>query len=151
MSKKVKGDRFWVCSPSSITSEAGKRFSLEVMGRPQPMTRARTARNHFYNPAQREMEVFRGLIKSHMRNQMVEKPIFPKGVAVEVTLEFDLTKSGSRQPDLDNLCKFVMDCANGLVYADDIQVVRLCAEKRAYKSKKDVGVTRMVVKKVICG
>jgi Holliday junction resolvase RusA-like endonuclease len=43
-------------------------------------------------------------------------------------------KKGPREPraigaDLDNLCKAVMDAANGVLFADDRQVVELQARK----------------------
>jgi Holliday junction resolvase RusA-like endonuclease len=31
--------------------------------------------------------------------------------------------------DVDNLCKFLLDCLNGVLYNDDGQVIRLVAEK----------------------
>lgn len=36
----------------------------------------------------------------------------------------------ARRRDLDNLCKSILDPLNGLIYADDSQIVRLVAEKR---------------------
>jgi Holliday junction resolvase RusA-like endonuclease len=30
---------------------------------------------------------------------------------------------------VDNLCKFLLDCLNGVLYNDDGQVIRLVAEK----------------------
>jgi Holliday junction resolvase RusA-like endonuclease len=35
----------------------------------------------------------------------------------------------TKKPDLDNLCKFVKDCLNGLAWHDDSQVVKLTAIK----------------------
>lgn len=34
------------------------------------------------------------------------------------------------KPDVDNYCKFVLDCCNGVVYNDDQQVIKLTGEKR---------------------
>jgi Holliday junction resolvase RusA-like endonuclease len=34
-----------------------------------------------------------------------------------------------KKPDIDNLIKFVMDGLTGIFYADDDQVVRVCAVK----------------------
>ncbi len=31
--------------------------------------------------------------------------------------------------DVDNLCKFILDCRNGVLYNDDGQVIRIVAEK----------------------
>lgn len=38
--------------------------------------------------------------------------------------EFHLVK-----PDLDNLVKYYLDCMNGIVFADDKQIVELAASK----------------------
>lgn len=38
------------------------------------------------------------------------------------------------KPDLDNLAKSLFDCANGIIWADDSQVVSLTAEKSYGKS-----------------
>lgn len=35
----------------------------------------------------------------------------------------------TNKPDIDNLCKFLMDCFNGIVWADDAQVAELAAGK----------------------
>jgi Holliday junction resolvase RusA-like endonuclease len=41
-----------------------------------------------------------------------------------------ITKRVSRiQPMWTNLCKFLLDCLNGVLYNDDGQVIRLVAEK----------------------
>jgi Holliday junction resolvase RusA-like endonuclease len=36
----------------------------------------------------------------------------------------------TKKPDLDNLVKFVKDCANGILWRDDSQVIRIEAAKR---------------------
>lgn len=38
-------------------------------------------------------------------------------------------KYDSQRPDIDNLCKFVLDALTGVVYGDDSQVVKLTATK----------------------
>lgn len=42
----------------------------------------------------------------------------------------------TKKPDLDNLAKFVKDCANGIIWRDDSQVVRLEAIKRFAENPK---------------
>lgn len=107
------------------------------------MTRARTRDGRFYNPATTDMFTFRSLISDYFRTQLLEKPVFAKGASVSVTVEFYLTCSGSREPDLDNLVKFVLDACNGLVYADDIQVNVINAKKHSYVTKNDKGKTHI--------
>lgn len=57
---------------------------------------------------------------------------------------FFLVSTGSKSPDVDNLCKFIMDACNGVIYRDDIQVFRLVATKIPRKTTNDVG--RTVIK-----
>lgn len=40
------------------------------------------------------------------------------------------TKLSSPRGDIDNYCKILMDCCNGLVWEDDHQVVSVCAVKQ---------------------
>lgn len=40
-----------------------------------------------------------------------------------------LCLGGGSRPDLDNVCKLVSDSLNGVLYADDRQIVRLYAEQ----------------------
>lgn len=42
----------------------------------------------------------------------------------------ELGKHNPKKPDLDNYVKFYCDVMNGLVYADDNQIVKLWCEKR---------------------
>ena len=46
----------------------------------------------------------------------------------------------TRKPDLDKLCRCVSDGLTGVVWVDDSQVVRLCAEK-SYGQQEGVTVT----------
>ncbi|CAB9501168.1 unknown protein [Seminavis robusta] len=80
-------------------------------------------------------------------------PIFGKKEAVSMTIKFYLKRPNSDfvrgirnagalkacfhglfsaaliRPDIDNLCKFVLDSCNGILYYDDFQVVKLVALK----------------------
>ena len=52
--------------------------------------------------------------------------------AVTVDLEFGLTAGnilGKRSGDVDNLAKGVLDACNGILWADDSQVVKLTTAK----------------------
>ena len=35
----------------------------------------------------------------------------------------------TKKPDIDNLCKFLFDCCNGVVFNDDSQIFQLSASK----------------------
>jgi hypothetical protein len=64
------------------------------------------------------------------------------GRAVSVRLSFFFTSKTASywndtyhtlKPDLDNLEKFYLDCANGILFYDDKQVVEMCSKKKFSK------------------
>lgn len=55
---------------------------------------------------------------------------------MEVRLVFNFIKAKSskrvmhtQRPDIDNLCKGVLDALNGVAFIDDAQIIKLCCEK----------------------
>ena len=66
-------------------------------------------------------------------------PVGVRGVAMEVSILWTLTKPASKpkrvihptvKPDVDKLCRAVLDSLTGVGYEDDAQVVRVTAEKQ---------------------
>jgi len=55
-------------------------------------------------------------------------PFFRAGTAVEVEISV-FVKDCLKKPDADNVAKSVLDAMNGVVYADDSQVVDLVVQK----------------------
>ena len=43
------------------------------------------------------------------------------------------------RPDLDNLAKTILDGCNGIVYADDAQIIELTVSKWRVEKPEDVG------------
>jgi len=116
-------------------------FMLTVMGPPTAKGRPRfaRARGHAYTPAStRKAELaLREAIRVACRRDRWEPA---RGQCVlEVGFELALTQAQQRKPhlpcphvvkpDLDNLAKLVLDAANGLLWLDDSQVVRIIAAK----------------------
>jgi len=126
-------------------------YRVEVAGKPVPLPRPRAnwKTRIFYNPAGRKVTAFKALVKAAIPASR-HGAVFPSGVPVAVTITFYMRrpdtdfKRGSRiggvlkamvpvmrpiSPDLDNLVKFVLDALNGVLFADDSQVVQLTAWK----------------------
>jgi Holliday junction resolvase RusA-like endonuclease len=109
---------------------------FEVNGKPAPKQRAAFGRNgNRYNPSKLEEQQFAEVVVSLCRRNVHSVPIFSSGVllAVQITFYFPLKKdcaSLCNEADIDNLCKFVFDALNGILYADDRQIVEVTAAKR---------------------
>jgi len=61
-------------------------------------------------------------------------PAAPSQAAIDLKIKFFMPASRNKgacitRPDLDKLARAVMDALEGIIYADDSQVVRLTAEK----------------------
>jgi Holliday junction resolvase RusA-like endonuclease len=117
------------------------QLNIVIPGNPISKKRPRFARRgrfvQTYNPQESEEGKFVCL----MQNQINHDPI-SAGTPIDLKLEFHMPfpasiskkkkESGlfhTKKPDLDNLIKFVKDCANGILWHDDSQVVRVEAVK----------------------
>lgn len=131
------------------------KFELDIV--PQPWRRARVARvgrgvRHFQDSATRGYEQAVGLAA---KVAMGGREPFSGAVAGWLTFSMPIPASWSHRkaqdaslgltlpsvaPDLDNLCKAILDGLNGVVFEDDKQVVKLCLTKR-YADKGRVAVS----------
>lgn len=123
-------------------------ISLELFGDPVAQKRPRFARQGkfvtCYDEQARLKEGYRWQIRSQFREE-------PWGMPIALDLVFfmpipkSLSKIKKRQmenglighmvkPDLDNICKFFLDCLNGLAFKDDAQICEIRA-KKIYSSK----------------
>jgi len=87
-----------------------------------------------YTPAKAPVNAFKAAVRltSDWRQPPLSGP-------VGIDLDFVLPRPGRlksggrlpapRKPDIDNLCKSVLDALNGLMWLDDAQVCRLTASK----------------------
>jgi Holliday junction resolvase RusA-like endonuclease len=125
--------------------------SFVIFGNPRPLPRMRHFRRGFYNPAKEAMDRFGANVKRQVPLSQ-HGIVFPKETALTVKVTFFMKRPnidfvGSKRlnctlksralqpsnpsgPDIDNLCKFLLDVLTGIVYFDDKQVVNLIATKK---------------------
>jgi Holliday junction resolvase RusA-like endonuclease len=151
--------------------EERRKYSFYVWQKPQALPRARRFRNIFVNPARKKLKAFQQEAAVHLPGSE-HGPIFPKEVSLYVKLLFALPRPNSdfignqrdldglrlktavlqrgccppTGPDIDNMCKFVLDALNGIAYHDDRQVVKLVAVKQRVTSGDEDGFTHVTIK-----
>ena len=133
--KSLKTSRFGEVSDSLFTATATEIY-CEVAGKPSPKKRAAFGRNsNRYNPSKVEEQDFAEVVKGlcHRHLQLVPKFHPDVLLVMHITFYFPCKMDGSssliREADIDNLCKFVLDALNNVLYADDRQIVELTASK----------------------
>lgn len=121
-----------------------KQLTLTIPGVPIAKARPKFARRgsfvNTYSPQKAEEHHFRLFLQSQCAAEGF-RPI-SRSVSVLLTLFFymPMPKAFSKKrrqeawyhvkrPDLDNLTKFFLDCANGILWHDDSQVASLIAQK----------------------
>jgi Holliday junction resolvase RusA-like endonuclease len=116
-------------------------ISLSIPGAPISKKRPRFARRGKFVTTYNPQESEEGKFVCLMQTQMKHDPI-PAGTPIYLTLNFHMPIPASmskkvrlsnpkhtKKPDLDNLIKFVKDCANGILWHDVSQVVFIIADK----------------------
>ena len=115
--------------------------TFTVKAKPQGKGRPRMSNGHCYTP--QSTRDYENLIaqeyKMQARAYFANVPLMvqitawmpiPKSTSKanrEKMLNGDIAPTG--KPDIDNICKAVLDALNGVAYADDTQVVKLNASK----------------------
>lgn len=109
-----------------------------IEGEPQGKGRARHANGHEYTPE--KTVLYENLVKM-LYWQECGKPMYEKGVplVMHITAFYGIPNSVSnkkrqamlneeilptKKPDIDNLCKVIMDSLNKVAYYDDAQIVK---------------------------
>ena len=129
----------------------------EAVGKGRPRYTKRGDYVHTYTP--KKTKDFEDAIRfEFMASNCDPMPVYDKDIALVATIKVGveiprsyskkkqaLCREGfvavTKRPDLDNICKSVLDSINGgYAYADDSQVVKLIAEK-VYADKPFVEVT----------
>lgn len=124
-----------------------KRFDeILICGRPVCWSAPNRKGNLFFS----RHTPFRGSVQWQMKQQFQKDPYTcplsliltfyftpPKNTAKK-KLPFYYSKEiyYSKKKDLTNLCKFIEDCGNGILWKDDALIVRCLAEKR-YSDKDE--------------
>ncbi len=76
-------------------------------------------------------EMMNSLIKENIKDYHPYK----KPLELEVVIGINTNSKRSKEVDLDNLVKCILDCFNGLIYEDDSQITSLIASKYVIKDK----------------
>ena len=76
-------------------------------------------------------EMMNSLIKENIKDYHPYK----KPQELEVVIGINTNSKRSKEVDLDNLVKCILDCFNGLIYEDDSQITSLIASKHVIKDK----------------
>ena len=116
-------------------------LTINIPGAPIAKKRPRFARRGkfvtTYNDQQTEEGKFICLMQTQLNGH---KPI-PAGTPIYLQAQFHMpfpasmsakkraTAIHTKKPDVDNMLKFLKDCANGVLWNDDSQVVWVCAQK----------------------
>ena len=122
------------------------KYTFMIPGNPVPLARARINPKAFFNNTgckmwdpQKELKLITAI---HLRNQF--EGLRPLIGSLHLTAIFYMpiskSKSKKRQeemqgsyhiarPDLDNMLKWICDCANGILYTDDSVVASVFVQK----------------------
>lgn len=109
-----------------------------IPGRPVPLARPRVVNKRAFNSQKKEMEA----IQFQMISQYREAPLTGE-LGCQMTFAFAVPRSRKKKgripddwpyyhairPDIDNLIKFYLDCAQGVFFEDDCQIVNIQAKK----------------------
>lgn len=133
-----------------------KSISFTIYDKPIPLKRHRHSAHCTYNPQKQEQETFRILMQTYL-NQASSFSGSPLTGPLEVKCHFYFKLPKTKRlrekkglyhtgpKDLDNLCKFVFDCCNGIIYEDDRQICKLIAGKyyTADRERTEVTITEI--------
>lgn len=114
---------------------------LVIEGEPIPLQRARRAKNIFYDPQYQAKQNIAWVVKKQL-SQLPNFQLLKGPISVDLEFQMPIPKSIStkkhqlliNQPhiktkDIDNLCKFIFDALNGIVWEDDALIWNLKAKK----------------------
>lgn len=99
-----------------------------IEGQPIPLQRPRFYNGNVFDCQKRE-KLFVGVNLRHIHGN---RPLFEGPLEVHLTFYMKNQKKNGwhyGRPDLDNLIKFYLDAANGILYEDDKQIAKIVAEK----------------------
>ena len=115
---------------------------LKIPGKPISKMRPRFARRGKFVTTYNAQESEEGKFVCLMQSQLKGHQPIPAGTPIKLTVIFYMPIPASmpkkklkadvqhtKKPDLDNLIKFVKDCANGVLWHDDSQVNNIQASK----------------------
>lgn len=117
--------------------------TFEVPGNPVPQSRPRFTKNgHAYED--KKVKTYKECVRTVAASKMRGRPPMEGAVIASLKFLLPVPKSWSRKkrtgalageilptsrPDTDNLTKTVLDACNGIIYADDSQIIHMTAQK----------------------
>lgn len=106
-----------------------KTYHIVIPGRPVPKGRPRLGKSgNVYTPRKtREYEAFVG---------WKAKEIIKMPLEGDVAIDIKMYISGNSWPDVDNVCKALLDGMNGIAYSDDKQVAVLMIQRLKDKNER---------------
>ncbi len=117
-----------------------RSISYVIEGDPTPLARARV--NYHTKRMYDSQQQIKLIIGITLQQQHNDKPLLEGPISFEVTFFMPLPLSMSRykkelnkgkchkcKPDLDNLIKLILDCANTICYEDDAAISVIHAKK----------------------
>lgn len=130
----------------AVAGDRKKTLSFRVPGEAVAKGRGRAmvgnGRVRVYTPS--KTRGYENLVRTIAGDAMGASPPFSGAIGVDVTVVLPIPKSFSKRkqaaayfgdllpvkrPDIDNLCKSVLDGMNGIVFLDDAQICRLQVTK----------------------
>jgi len=123
-----------------------REIRINIPGPPIAKKRPRFARRGKFVTTYNCQDTEEGKVRWTMMSQFMGEDPIPAGTGIHLICRFFMPIPASasnkqrllmegcaiphtKKPDLDNLIKFVKDCANGIIWQDDSQVVSLVASK----------------------
>lgn len=118
---------------------------LTILGQPIPKARARTVtlrigKSRTYDPQDSEKTAMQWKLKTQANCLPLQGPLiiqldfYIKPCDSTSKSELNAKLNGfiehTQKPDLDNLEKFILDCANGILYNDDSQIISIKSSKQ---------------------
>lgn len=104
------------------------RYTITIPGRPVPKGRPRFSRSgHAYTPE-----------KTRKYEELVAwcaKKDIPEPLKGDVAMDIMIYANG-HWPDIDNICKALLDGMNGIAYDDDKQVAALMIQRKKDKDER---------------
>jgi Holliday junction resolvase RusA-like endonuclease len=126
---------------SDNSSFRSPSFTYTIPGKPTPLARPRFTKHKVYD-SQTEIKEEAIWHLYMQRNKTIHKYPLDGPLQLDVTFHMPIPKSASKKlkknlpgtphhkkPDIDNLIKFILDVAQGIIIADDKHVTIINAQK----------------------
>lgn len=112
---------------------------IQIDGNPTPAARPYVTKFGAFDPKSKEKKKVKALLlekdyeqwREPIKAVLVFNLYIPKSASKKRRHEMESQKiQPAKKPDLDNLVKFILDCANGILFTDDSLITSLTAVKR---------------------